>query len=554
MATEFNFNGKKITQPGSYAQIKSGIKNTPIEASYGNILIIDTGAGAGYGAGSGISGTLKSGKEAILSFNNIFDFRDAVRGGKFWLLSEPLFQPDGPTISGVATMYFIKAATTVPAEISYSFGDFSVSDSDSDAKLDGGQIVIQVRNEGPVGNGVEVDSVLTKGYAARMRRSTTDITQYVIDFYQGEFKGLDSDGDPFDFASEGATPPTLIASSPNFKNISTLITWMTNNATFNQYFKLKSSTVTGVGRIDDADLAANTGNNLATGGAETYSTAQLDKVLQNISELDYTFILCNDFGANAQSADNTKILSHLVTDAKYKKYMVVGGGDTQDDFETESIAAAEYYDSERVIVVHGGPYTPQVNGTGFKERDSLFKASAVLGRICGLEPQVPATFKSINIAGERHDMNETEKELALSKGVLHTKLDTEFGDFVINQAINSLQDNVNLVNPNGTSHDVAVERISAQLIKEIMINSKLQLLGQEAGPNRNTLSALDVQQWLEGYLSTRTATDVVDNLILGFQNITVDVIGDAYDVKFEFIPNFPVNKLFFSAFIIDPNL
>ena len=71
MATTFNFNGQTIIIPGSYSTIKSGMKNPPIELSFGNILVIDTGSGAGYGGGAGVAGQYSQGKDSIYEFDNI---------------------------------------------------------------------------------------------------------------------------------------------------------------------------------------------------------------------------------------------------------------------------------------------------------------------------------------------------------------------------------------------------------------------------------------------------------------------------------------------------
>ena len=119
MATAINVKGRIVTRPGVYSDIKSGIKNPPLALSYGNICIIDDGIGAGYGGGAGINGTLNSNQDAIYAFNTIQDFRDFVKGGPLWLIAEPLFKPAGAGVSGVSTVFFIRAANTAPATITY---------------------------------------------------------------------------------------------------------------------------------------------------------------------------------------------------------------------------------------------------------------------------------------------------------------------------------------------------------------------------------------------------------------------------------------------------
>ncbi len=133
--------------------------------------------------------------------------------------------------------------------------------------------------------------------------------------------------------------------------------------------------------------------------------------------------------------------------------------------------------------------------------------------------------------------------------------DSELGAFVITQGINTLQQNAHLVNEDGKSHSWQLMRIAAQLNKEIEINSKVQLLGNQAyGPNRATLTPEVVQEWTRSYLRRQTVTATQDNLILSFQDVTVTINQDAYHITYSFEPNFEVNKLFVTGLIIDSNI
>ena len=665
MATTQIFNNQQVTQPGAYAFITSGIANAPLALSFGNILIIDTGSGAGFGAGPGIAGTLASGKNAITSYNQLANMRAGIKGGLLWRQANPLFRPAGSGPSGVSTAFVVKAAATVPAEMNYSFtggggngGTLEIKCKDEglvgngivaagqtlshtditfttvvaadtyEVTLDFGQpgaIVIApyvigstdapteaagfaawlnaaannggwsakqlqgtssnvVRvyapnptglNQASDGNGINVagsitgtstiainpaltagavnGTMLTQGFAAEMVKGTIDPTKFKILFKQGSFTGYDSDGDPYDGNAPGVITPVLLCETPEFDNIQTVIDWMGINSVFGSKFKLTSSAKSGSGVVTNADLVAKAGINKASGGTETYNSTHLQTVLDNIAELDYTFLLSDQYEANSQSADNTLMLTHIDSEASYEKFLVIGGGATADTFQSQSIAAAEYWNSDRVILAHGGPKVQSnLTPTGFKDYSSLYKAAGVLGRIAGLQPQVPATFKNLNIQGERHELNNTQVDECLDKGVLCSRFDIDLGTFCIVQGINTLQRNSYMVNEDGTSFSIAIKRIAAQLNKEIIVNAKVQLLGQTDGPNRNTLSSEDVAVWLSGYLSRKTATATTDNLILGYQDIVIDVQGDSYFVTYGFIPNFPVNKLFFTGFMLDP--
>src|SRR5206468_1235813 len=96
-----------------------------------NILIIDDGIGAGFGGGSGINGTNKSGVDAIYSFDNLNAFKGFVKGGKIWKLADPLFNPSGSQ-NGVSKIFFVKAATTTPADMAWvcNSGSFRIRTKD----------------------------------------------------------------------------------------------------------------------------------------------------------------------------------------------------------------------------------------------------------------------------------------------------------------------------------------------------------------------------------------------------------------------------------------
>ena len=543
MATTFSFAGKEIKQPGTYAQIKSAITNPPQALDYGKILIIDTGSGATFGASGGINGELKSGKDAIVEYSSLRAFRDAIGGGIWYRLAEYMFLPNGTGgIGGASSLQYIRAALTTAATIDYTFAGGGAA---------GGTLEISCRDEGIIGNGVETGSKLVKGFAGVMEAGKKDTAKFVLKFYRGTFAGLDAEGDPFG-SPEEQTTPELLATSPEFDDIQTIIDWTATSSAFNKRLKLTANTVVGLGTVDAADLAANTGNNLAAGGAETFSTTALDDVLDVIAQLDNTYILSDQFGIDAGSADNFKILLHLEDESRYIKFLVIGGGLDADEFNgtaTDSVDVAIAFDNEKVVLVHGGiRVANRFVGEGFKEYDALYHAAFVAGRHAGLPRQAPLSFKGLGYDGLLHELSTIEQDIALDNGVLFSKFDPEIGQIIVNQGINTLQANEFLVNDDGTSHEWSIMAIAAQLHREILIFSKRDLLVKESGPNRGNPSPADVTSWLEGYLLRK----VNEGLILSFDpNITIEIQSDAYFINFGFEPNFPINKLFFTGFILD---
>jgi hypothetical protein len=558
MGTSYIFNGRKESIPGVYATIKSGIQNPPITADYGTVLIIDTGLGASWGGGAGIDGQLANGADTVYIFYNLTDYRAFLKGGKFWKLAEPLFKPR-KTEPGVSKLYHAKAATTVAAILNFTTAA-------------GGAFKANVCDEGVIGNGVKTLTHLDKGYAFTLETGVIDVAKWIMKFWVGSYKGAyptdatyygEAIGAEliYDEVLADAAAPQLLVKSPEFNNIQTLIDWAKSDKLFNQFFALNTdSAVAGAGTVSGTDISNHSGYTLATGGTEVYSTANLDKVLAQVQDLDYVFILADKYGPDDyDSTEVGKILLHLQTEAKFRpnKYLFYGAG--QDDLEfaqaaSSSKVAAEYFNATQGITVHGGvKKVSQADPTGFRIWDAQYHAAALLGRLCGLPPQVPLTFKSIGIEGLVHNLTTLQKEQALAAGLLTTIFDTDFNDFVCLEDINSLQNNVNLINPDGTSFSIQVMRIAGQVNHDLIVNAKIQLMGQPAGVNRNTLSENYVKNWTMAFLETKVATASQDNLIISFpgDQITVTRKQNTYWVSYAIVINNEIDKMFFTGFMIE---
>lgn len=544
MATHFIFNNRRVILPGAYSTIKSVVKNPPAQLDYGSICIIDTGSGASFGGGAGIQGALANGKDAVYVLDDIQQFRDFAKGGLWWLLADPMFNP-ARGVNGVSRVFFVRACTTTPAEITFS---------PTGGGTAGGSLILQCRDEGVIGNGVQsASNVLTKGYAGRLTAGVDDPAKFVFALWRGTFKGLASDGIPYDGIPSGETTPELLTKSPEFSNMSELITWAEGDLVLNNLFNIKTKIITGTGVLTSADLTLYPGNILATGGVENYSAENaLQDALDAVKDLAFTFFIADQWGDEAQGVNNTAIINHIYNSARFEKMMIVGGGADQTKFEQTngSIPIAKYFDSDRVIVCHGGVKKKSVSsGTGFRIFPSIYKAAVVLGRICGIAPQIPITFKNISIDGEVHSLNDRQKEKCLENGVLGTYFDYDNGWFQVLQGVNTLQKNNNLLNPEGTTFSIQLRRITSQINRELEVNIKKELLADPNGVNRNTLSAAYLRDWVIGYLQLKTATTTSDNLIISFRNVMVERNQDAYFVQYEVEANTEITKVFVTGLL-----
>ncbi len=650
MATIVNFGGKKIIEPGVYAQVKSGIPAQPSTFSFGNVCIIDTGSGEGYGGGSGIKGQLADGLGSVYSFQDVNDFQEFVRGGLLYDLAQYIFTPASGA-SGPETVHIVRACETTPAEIEFTYlggggnggyvkiltknegagsnglldetvakgkidflapitigdtvdvlvggtsilsgvfttttasaadlraaiiADINSAGSGFTAYEQGGEvIVVSTPGVGSGGNSFVLTTALTgtvtstitgfsggvdgvqlaTGYGARMLQGENDPTKFMIEFYEGTYRGLSMAGNEISGLTTSQSAPNLIATSLEFDNIDELIQWCKTDFAFSARFELDSDSwqINGTGAVDSVDLTNYSSPNLAQNGATDYAADDLDATLEAIKELDNTFFLADRWGADAAGTQNTKIWNHIQNDAEMDKFMIVGGGKDITKFEgspDSSIDVAKYYDSSDVTVVHSGVKRPIIgNGVGLEKLDAIYHAANVVGRLGGLEPQTPITFKNLIWTDFIHPLGQKEREKALQGGVLHNRFVPGIGN-VVNQGINSLQRNTQLINPDGTSFEISVMRIAAQLNKELILNMRPLFIGNNIG----TITPADVKSFVESYLISRTATDSTDNLIINFKNVTVRLIQDYYDVKYGYVPNGPINKIFVTGFMLDANL
>lgn len=539
--SSFIFNGKRVILPGAYANIKSGETNPPRNLDYGKVLIIDTGvAGANFGGGSGIAGQLASGENSIYSFSTLDAFRSYMKGGLFWKIAEALFTPDPAAIgiSGISQLYFCRACETTCATMTM-------------ATSAGGTLKILTRDEGLWANGVVTNENLVSGYAFQIIPGIIDSSKWILQIYRGTFTGLAADGLPYGEETAEQSTPQLMAISPEFNNVATLIDWAKTDSSFNAQFALDpTSAVAGEGTVSQSDITALAGWQVAIGATESYNATDVDKVLSSITGLDYNIVFTDQYGDNAAGTIYKKIITHLNNVSKFDHFYYIGGHADQAKF-ADDITLAEGFDSPKVVLVHGeSGVNTELSPVGYRWWTVMYSLAAVVGRISGKAPQIPGTNKSIGVDRLRHVLSDVEKEQSIEKGVLVISKNDYINKFVILEDVNTLQDNANLFNAKGYSPYISFMRIIFQLNRELVVNAEIDLLGDENGVNLNTLSAGTVKNWTIAYLQSRVATETDDNLILAFQDVNVEKQEDAWFTTYKVRLNSEINKLFFTGFLI----
>lgn len=534
MATVVNFHGKNYIEPGSYAVSVYNPTSVVNVSEFGNVMIIDTGLAKNgdyeFAGGSGIHGELNKGLKSVYEFDNYEDFLSFMGGGLVGDIAEKIFTPMDGT-AGAPKLYYCRAATTTCANITLTFGE-------------GNSLVLKCKNEGISGNGIIEAGQLKVGYAARIVAGTDDSSKFKCQIYKGNFMGVDDAGEPYGSYSYADATGNLLTESEEFSTLQELYDWARADKYTLANFVVSMKGV-GTAKISAVSLLA------ASGGTTTWmKDSEYADALEAISELDVTFFIATNLTVGKGIDANTtgRLFTFLKNDAKFTEFLVIPGGSSDTDLfgDTDSSQAiAKYYNSGQVAVIHGAPIVSRKDGNGTKQLPSIYLTAAVVGLNAGGAPQTPLTFKRVGYQSFVYDLKKKEREKALQAGVMHVR--NVSGYWCINQGVTTLQDNKKSIANDGQSMELSIELIKAQLNKELIVDSQTRF----AGNNTATASAQTVKNFVETKLASLTASTDVDNLLVSWKNVKVTQKNSDYYVTYDFQPNLPVNKIFFTGNILD---
>lgn len=538
MATVVNFHGKNYIEPGSYAVSVYNPTSVVNVSEFGNVMIIDTGLAKNgdyeFAGGSGIHGELNKGLKSVYEFDNYEDFLSFMGGGLVGDIAQKIFTPrDG--VAGAPKLFYCRAATTKCANITLTFGS-------------GNSLVLKCKNEGEVGNGVIDGGVLKVGYAARVITGSDDPSKFKCQVYRGSFMGVDKDGEPYGSASLSTATGNLLTESEEFETLEELYNW----ARSDKY--ILANFVVSMTGVKTSDISAVTLTAATGGKTEWLKDSEYADVLEAISELDVTFFLSTNtsVGDGISSATTGRLFTFLKNDAKFTEFLVIPGGSSDSDLFGESgssQAIAKYYDSEQVVVVHGAPIVNRKDGNGTKELPSIYLAAAIIGLAAGQAPQQPLTFKRVGYQSFTYDLKKKEREKALQAGIMHVR--NLSGYWCVNQGITTIQDNKKSIASNGQTMELSIALIKAQLNKEFIVDSANRFIGDTSAVNA---SPQTIKNFTETKLSSLTAKTGEDNLLKSWKNVKVVQKNSDFQITYDFAPNLPVNKLFFTGNILDLEL
>lgn len=535
MATVVNFHGKNYIEPGAYAVSVYNPTSVTNVSEFGNVMIIDTGLSMNgsyeFAGGSGVHGELNKGLKSVYSFDNYEDFLSFMGGGLVGDIAKKIFTPmDGAP--GAPKLYYCRAATTICAKISLAFSS--------------GKLEFKCKNEGIAGNGVISDGQLKVGYAARVVAGTDDASKFKLQVYRGSYMGSDDAGEPFGSKKFSESVSYLLSESEEFSTLGELYEWARADKYILAHFVVSKT------GADDLALSTVTLTAASGGTTEYLNDTEYADVLEAISELDISFFLATNTTVDDGIDSNTtgRLFTFLKNDAKFTEFLVIPGGSDDTDLFGEkntSQAIAKYYDSGQVVVVHGSPIINRKDGNGEKQLSPIYLAATIVGLNAGLSPQSPLTFRKIGYQSFAYDLKKKEREKALQAGIMHVR--NVSGYWCINQGVTTLQDNKKTIANDGQSMELSIELIKAQLNKELIVDSQTRFVGKTGA----TASAQTVKNFTETKLQSLTATADADNLIIAWKNVKVVTKNSDYQITYDFQPNLPVNKLFFTGNILDLN-
>ena len=533
MATVVNFHGKNYIEPGAYAVSVYNPTSVVNVSEFGNVMIIDTGLAKNgiyeFAGGSGIHGELNRGLKSVYEFDTYEDFLSFMGGGLVGDIAQKIFTPMDGT-AGAPRLYYCRAATTTCAKITLTCGASS--------------IILKCKNEGIAGNGVIAGNQLKVGYAARIIAGTDDPSKFVCQIYKGSFMGVDDAGEPYGSYSYDNAVSNLLSESEEFETVGELFEWARADKYVLAHFEVSMTGETST-ELQAISLTA------ATGGTTEYlKDTEYADALEAISELDVTFFLAtNTTVEDGIDASTTgRLFTFLKNDAKFTEFLVIPGGSDDTDLFGESDtsqAIAKYYNSEQVVCIHGAPIVSRKDGNGTKQLPSIYLAAAIVGLNAGMAPQTPLTFQRVGYQSFAYDLKKKEREKALQAGIMHVR--NVSGYWCINQGITTLQDNKKTIANDGQSMELSIALIKAQLNKELIVDGATRFTGRTAAQ----ASPQTVKNFVETKLQSLTATTDSDNLIIAWRNVKVSAQNSDYYVTYDFQPNIPVNKVFFTGNILD---
>lgn len=390
----------------------------------------------------------------------------------------------------------------------------------------------------PIEEGETVTETLRKGYLIKSFYDNDSKKAY-IEVWMGTYEGQNSAG--YNIANTRANSgPTMVFRSRKCTTPQQLVTSLQTSSDWNNLFSASEYQTT-----SNTFLSTENETFKFTGGSDTYME-NLSEVYQYLNDIDYSFAMVLEKGDTQNFAQS--LYEYIKDEAKDIKQMVTYNG----VFDS-AMALAAQYDDDAVIVASGVVKETSISSPdGFIVHDPMVTAGYVLGRICGLSPEIAATMKRINIDGMDIEPSTANLEDMLDAGVICPYYDPDLGYYCLSQAVNSLQSNSRFINTDCTTYSIQAKRIIAQVMKNLQQRSKIEFWGGEGGVNKGSLSDAFLKTWTRGILEELTLSQdkTLNNYLLTYEVTKIETQEDNKFVYFTFTINGEVTKVFFTGVVL----
>lgn len=534
-------NGKIAKLPGAYATLKAEITSPTPMASYNNVLLIDAGAGAGFTSvpgvikdGASVKGNIISCDEELANYY--------IKGGALAPVVEAFYHPARGR-AGIGQLFYCKAATTTPAKAATNIP--ATETEPAKLGLFEGAITctnLQTVEEGPVCNTTMVGGKLTRGFVVKTIWKETQRKAY-IEIFQGTYQGTNLQGELIGNKLEADTTPVLIYRSKKCSTPQELVDFLKMSLEFKAILKID-----GLVAVKQAFVFETSGDKSVdvtlSGGTETYATDLTNTgVLASTIDIDYSVMMVMD-GTLDNQPFTTEVLSYITTEAKGIKMMAT----YKSDREVANAVAASLNSDACIMIAGQSKKLSILADSGFIVEDTMVNAARVIGRIFGLSPEIPGTLKDIGIDGMVEEYSDANLETMLEYGVIAPYFDADLQKWVISQAVNTLQQNDQLINEEDCStYSVQAKRILQIVVKNLVQQSKKDFWSNDTPTNRATLSNAYVKSWTEVLLGrmTYSTNKQDDNYLISYEVVKVEDYKDAKRVYLKIAVNSEVTKILF---------
>jgi len=185
------------------------------------------------------------------------------------------------------------------------------------------------------------------------------------------------------------------------------------------------------------------------------------------------------------------------------------------------------------------------DGSGVEALAPKWLAAKCAGLAGGLPVQEPLTYKVFSAQGLQYEFTKTQREALIRAGAIAPRNKEGVG-LIINQGVNTLQNNINLWDPaSASSPEISLMRSAGQFNKELAVAAELNFIGGTVGVGRATIIG-----FVESHCKAKEAEGILaandsdpDNILPAWENVAATRLeaGDGWSVKVSIRLNNPFN-------------